>query len=160
MEEWKDIVGYEGLYQVSDLGNVRSVSRKVNCGTNSQRTVKGKILKQFVNDSGYKSITLIKNCKRKSFIVHRLVAEAFVKNDHFFPQVNHINANPTDNRAINLEWCTSVYNNRYKKITPGKKVIADKRKIFELVQNVNINTNEIYYLAKALKVKVEELLEK
>lgn len=74
LEEWKDISGYEGRYQVSDLGNVRSVSRKVNCGTDSQRTVKGKILKQHVDDRGYKGITLIKNHKRKKFSVHRLVA--------------------------------------------------------------------------------------
>lgn len=159
MEEWRDVVGYEGLYQVSSLGNVRSVSRKVKCGTNSQRLVNSKILKQHISDNGYKGISLIKNHKRKRFSVHRLVAEAFIENVQLLPQVNHINANPLDNRVVNLEWCTNLYNARYKKIVSGKKVIADKKKISELIQRTSINMNEIYYLAKALGVDVTEIIE-
>lgn len=105
MEEiWKDIEGYEGLYQVSDLGNVRSL--KFSGGN------KVKLLKQNTN-RGYKQVTLRKNGKMKTCKVHRLVAMAFISNPNNYKEVNHKDENPSNNDVSNLEWCTSEYNKNY-----------------------------------------------
>lgn len=100
IEEWKNIQGYEELYQVSNLGRVRSCFRE---GT------KGGIIKQFLIDR-YMKVHLYKDGESKFYFIHRLVALAFVKNPLNKPQVNHINGNRRDNRAINLEWATSQEN--------------------------------------------------
>lgn len=100
-EVWKDIEGYEGLYQVSNLGRVRSL--KFN---------KTKILKQG-NVNGYKRVVLSKNGKRKNYFVHRLVAMAFISNPNNLSIVNHKDENPSDNNVNNLEWCTQKYNINY-----------------------------------------------
>lgn len=106
MEEiWKDIEGFEGRYQVSNLGRVRSfvVPEKA-----------GRILKQaFDGKKNYLFVGLHKDGKVKQISTHRLVAFAFVPNPNNYPQVNHINEIKTDNRAENLEWCTIKYNSNY-----------------------------------------------
>lgn len=99
-EIWKDIKGYEGLYQVSNLGNVRSL--------NYNRENKIKLLTPCIK-RGYKSICLRKNSK-KFFLLHRLVAQAFIPNPNNLPQVNHKDENKQNNCVDNLEWCTSEYN--------------------------------------------------
>lgn len=117
MEEiWKDIEGYEGLYQVSDLGNVRSL--KFSGGN------KVKLLKQNTNQ-GYKQVTLCKNGKMKTCKVHRLVAMAFISNPNNYKEVNHKDENPSNNDVSNLEWCTSEYNNNYG--TRTKRASESKR---------------------------------
>ena len=98
MEEWKDIIGYEGLYQVSNLGRVRR---------------SGKILKGGYNNKGYHTINLCKKGISKSFFVHRLVAIAFIPNPNNLPIVNHKDENPKNNCIENLEWCTYKYNANY-----------------------------------------------
>ena len=106
MEEiWKDIEGYEGLYQVSSVGIVKSLKRLVN-SKHSSRTVNEIILKQSLNKWGYYAVGLHKYGKVNIFRVHRLVAVAFIHNTESKPCINHINAIKTDNRAENLEWCT------------------------------------------------------
>lgn len=99
-EVWRDIHGYEGLYQVSDLGRVRSITRG---GTN------GRMLKPD-NCFGYLRYTLCKNNIPTRHRAHRLVAEAFIPNPENKPQLNHINGNKEDNRVDNLEWCTESEN--------------------------------------------------
>lgn len=100
MEIWKDAVGYEGLYKVSNLGRVLDVES-------------GKIRKLVHDKDGYLQLGLMKNGKRFYPKVHRLVAEAFVDNPNSLPIVNHKNEDKSDNRPENLEWCTAAYNNSY-----------------------------------------------
>lgn len=101
-EIWKDIPGYEGKYEVSNLGRVRSL--KFN---------KTKILKQDTNKRGYKRVNLYKNGKKKNYWVHRLVAIAFISNPNNYKEVNHKDENTSNNNVKNLEWCTREYNNNY-----------------------------------------------
>ena len=114
-EIWKPVVGYEDLYEVSNLGRARSLDRTVNSGIkHSDKVVKkGKILKASLNSSGYLYLNLWRQRKNKKYRVHRLVAEAFLPNPEGLPQVNHKNENKTDNRVENLEWCSNKYNMNY-----------------------------------------------
>ena len=112
MEEWKDVVGYEGLYEVSNLGRIRSIDRKVRY-KDSYRTVKGVYIKQISEIYGHLIVKLCKEGKKKQYYVHRLVAQAFIPNPNNLPCINHKNEIPYDNRVDNLEWCTVLYNNTY-----------------------------------------------
>lgn len=115
IEEWKDINGYENFYQISNLGHVKSLSRKVNAGIryNSKVIVKERILKPIINSYGYETVMLSKNNKKKIFLVHRLVSYAFIPNKYNKKEVNHINGVKTDNTASNLEWCTRSENQQH-----------------------------------------------
>ena len=104
-EIWKDIQNYEGSYQVSNYGRIKSL--------NYNRTRKEKILKPGKDKSGYFKINLYKNGKYKTYQVHRLVAEAFILNPNNHPIINHKDENPSNNHVDNLEWCTYKYNNNY-----------------------------------------------
>ena len=108
-EVWRDVKGYEGLYQVSDQGRAKSLERKDRFG----RTVKERILKPAVTQDGYLKVTLWAGGKPKTLRVHRLVCEAFYDNPDNKSDVNHINEDKTDNRACNLEWCTRRENNNH-----------------------------------------------
>ena len=105
MEIWKDIEGYEGLYQVSNKGRIKSLNYK--------RTGKEGILKGKADKNGYLIVFLYKNRKPKPFLIHRLVAEAFIPNVNDLPEVNHIDENKENNHVENLEWCTRKYNMNY-----------------------------------------------
>lgn len=113
MEIWKDIKGYEGFYQISNLGRVRSLDRYVNCLIGIKALRKGKILTQNYNNKGYKRVSLCKNGKHKNFQVHRLVAEAFIPNPDHLPCINHKDEDKTNNHVDNLEWCSVEYNSNY-----------------------------------------------
>ena len=114
-EIWKDIKGYEGLYQVSNLGRIKTLEKDAICNNNNgvTRKVKEKILHPSISNKGYMHITLrngnIKCTKR----VHRLVAEAFIPNPNKYPIINHKDCDKTNNCIDNLEWCTYQYNNQY-----------------------------------------------
>lgn len=110
IEVWKDIKGYEGHYQVSDLGRVKSLSRVVKSRVGVFGTKKEIILKTFKNGDGYLKYKLCINGKEKSVISHRLVANEFLENPFNKPQVNHKNGIKYDNRVDNLEWVTSSEN--------------------------------------------------
>lgn len=112
-EIWKDIVGYEGLYQVSNLGRVKSLDRYVGHNKGGKRLYKGSIIKQGLCKQGYYIVQLCKNNKAKTKRVNRLVAQAFLDNPNNLPQVNHIDKNKYNNKVENLEWITSKDNTRY-----------------------------------------------
>ena len=97
---WKPVIGYEGLYEVSNSGEIKSIFYGKN----------PKILKKSKTTTGYYKIELSKNKKRKSFKVHRLVAIAFIPNIENKPNINHIDGNPLNNNIDNLEWCTQKEN--------------------------------------------------
>ena len=100
MEEWKEIPGYEGLYEVSNKGNIRSL-------------IRNKIIKGFINRGGYRLVGLSKNGIRKKIAVHSLVAQAFIPNLDGLPQVNHKDEDKSNNSVENLEWCDAKYNIHY-----------------------------------------------
>lgn len=108
-EEWREVVGYEGLYQVSNYGNVKSYDRYVNCN-GGKRLSKGRILKKVLNSDGYHVVCLHKDGKQCEGKVHRLVAEAFIPNPDNKPCIDHINRNRTDNMVENLRWVTPKEN--------------------------------------------------
>lgn len=112
-EYWKPVVGYEGLYMVSNWGRVKSLDRWVKSRNGSVRFYKGRILKPITGSNGYLFVNLCKDGKVKVFTVHRLVAEAFLPNPHNYPCVNHKDENKQNNNVSNLEWCTAQYNNTY-----------------------------------------------
>ena len=109
-EIWKDIEGYEGYYQVSDMGNVRSVDRYVSHTHSNRLFCPGCLIKTKITKKGYEFVNLTRNGKHRTFQVHRLVALAFIPNDKGLPEINHINCIRNDNRAENLEWCDRAYN--------------------------------------------------
>ena len=104
MEIWKDVIGYEGIYQVSNFGNVRSL--------NWRNTGKIKNLSIRINNDGYCLVNLSGDSKCKSKTVHRLVATAFLKNPNNYLEINHIDENKLNNCVSNLEWCTHKENVR------------------------------------------------
>lgn len=111
-EIWKDISGCPG-YQVSNIGRVKSIERKVKLKNGSIRTIRERILKPEKNSGGYFRVKLCKNGKEKSVLVHRLVADAFLTNHLNLPQINHRNEIKEDNRVDNLEYCDAKYNSNY-----------------------------------------------
>lgn len=111
-EIWKPIKGYEGLYEVSNLGRVKSLDRFVNASIKNQKQVlkQGKILKPYKDIRGYLKVSLSKENKRTIKFVHRLVSEAFIPNINNLSQVNHIDGNKVNNHIENLEWCSCKEN--------------------------------------------------
>ena len=109
-EIWKDIKGFEGIYQISSLGRVRSLDRWVNSKNESNKLVKGRILTPVYDKDGYTMVTLSSHGEHLKCKVHRLVCSAFIPNPENKPQVDHINAIKNDNRVENLRWCTSKEN--------------------------------------------------
>lgn len=111
-EIWKDIPGYEGLYQVSNYGRVKRLPSWVRATHGSKQYREGKILR-YKNSRGYNSVGLSKDGEYKYYRVARLVALAFVCNPNGYPHVNHKDCDKKNDRAENLEWCTQKYNNNY-----------------------------------------------
>ena len=108
-EEWRDVVGYEGSYQVSNCGRVRSLDRIDNAG----KKRKGRMKRTPVNGRGYAMVSLSNQESKKTKRLHRLVAEAFLPNPRNHPQINHIDGNPLNNAVENLEWCDAKYNQQH-----------------------------------------------
>lgn len=159
MEEiWKDIEGYEGLYQVSNMGRVRSIDRVIyqeHEGITYSRLMNGRMLKYNNDKQGYLLVHLSKNGKRICKKVHRLVAEAFLENKDSKEYVNHIDGNKQNNVVYNLEWVTPSENNihayKTKLSTPNLNMLGRKgkdnpciKKIYQINKN-NHNIIKLYY---------------
>lgn len=136
-EIWKDVVGYEGLYKVSNLGNVLSIPRR---GTRSR---KEHLLRQYKTKKGYLNVFLIKKCKSFCTGTHRLVAQAFIPNPENKPQVNHIDGNKENNCLDNLEWVTNQENMKH----AWESGLRNKEKIYKRgkdnVSSVKVNQYSI-----------------
>lgn len=129
-EVWKDIKGFEGCYQISNIGRVKSLERYVTYANGRTHIVYERILRLQKDRKGYIRACLVDNNKKKyNKQVHRMVAAAFIPNPNNFPQVNHINEVHGDNNVENLEWCSSEYNlnygnrNKIASDTRGKDII-------------------------------------
>ena len=110
-EQWKDIFGYDGAYQVSDLGRVRS-----------RKSGEWRVLMAYKEKCGYLKVDLFKNGKKKHFLVHRLVADVFIHNGNLLnTEINHKDENKTNNRTSNLEWCDRQYNMTYNDLHHRRK---------------------------------------
>ena len=134
VEIWKDVVGYEGLYKVSNRGNIYSVERK---GANG-RKFGGMMLKPTHQSHGYLHIGLSKDGTYKKKLVHRLVLESFVPNPNGLPEVNHRDEDKKNNYVENLEWCDTRYNLNY---GTARKRAAQKTS--KKVRAVNVETGEV-----------------
>ena len=154
MEIWKDIIQYEGLYKVSNLGNIKSIKKNIILSSG--------------DCNGYKLVSLSKKGKQKTYYIHRIVGQHFVLNEFMKPQINHINGIKSDNRVKNLEWCThnenmqhafnigllnrKGENNSRSKLT--KKQVLEIRKIYKeenithklLGQNYNVSKSTIHMI--------------
>lgn len=135
-EIWKDVVGYEGLYQVSDRGRIKSICSYVRLQNGELMKKKPHILK-LQDRCGYKCVNLFKGGRSHTLNIHRLVAEAFLPNPHRYSVVNHKDENKSNNSLSNLEWCTHAYNLSYgtaqrrRAVSQGKVVIQlDKNGAF------------------------------
>lgn len=155
-EVWKDVKNYEGHYQVSNLGNVKSldkvVTQKTKYNTFVDAIYRGKELRKEILKGGYLRVTLSKSNKQKRITIHRLVALAFIDNIENKKYVNHKDGNTNNNNILNLEWCTSSENELHSydvlgKINPIRKLtnhqVIDIKK--NAIKRVNINSYAIKY---------------
>lgn len=124
--EWRPVVGYEGLYEVNNLGEIRSLDKFVN-RNGGITCMTGRILKAWLNNQGYYIIDLYKDGKRKHIGVHRLVGQAFIPNPNSYPHINHLDRNPKNNRVENLEWVTPHLNNSYPPTLEYKSQVMTNR---------------------------------
>lgn len=137
-EIWKDIEGFEGLYQVSSFGRVKSCKRFITkqnrWGKIQKYCLKEKILSQYVNTSGYCIVNLWDNEKCIHKLVHRIVAEAFIPNSNNLPEVNHNDENKLNNTYLNLMWCDRKFNNNYGKQSKEGRRLAGKHRMKKVCQ--------------------------
>lgn len=137
-ELWKDIKGYEGKYQVSNFGRVKSL--------NYNNTNQEKILVNSLSNKGYYRVSLSLNNKAKQYNIHRLVGEAFIPNPLNLPFINHKDENRTNNMVDNLEWCTIQYNNTY-------GTVLDRLSNIKSKEVICIETQKIYKSAKQAEME-------
>lgn len=148
-EEWRPVKGYEGLYEVSNLGRVRSLDKYRKFfdfnGNEYSLLVKGRVRKLQLATNGYYTVSLkIAGRGESRKLVHRLVAEAFIPNPNNLPCINHIDQNRTNNLPFNLEWCTYEYNNNYKD-TQDKH----RRKVQKKIEQLTMDGQHVAFFDSA-----------
>ena len=137
-EIFKDIKGYEGLYQVSSYGRVRSLGRIVTFSNGSKHFYEERLLSLKKDRDGYFDCELYKKGKRIFPRVHRLVAQAFIPNPDNLPIINHKDENPSNNHVENLEWCDFKYNSNY-----GTAIQRRAQKRSMPVLQIDVNTGQV-----------------
>lgn len=165
-EVWKDVKGYEGHYQVSDSGKVRSLDRNIQVeGRSELRTLKGRMLKLITNNYGYKVVNFSKDGVHKKIQVHRLVAEAFIVTKKLDFQVNHKDGNKENNHISNLEFLSIGDNMRHAHSTGLIKNYAkklDEEKVLEIrkmyAKDENLTLKEIASKYNVSDVSISKIL--
>lgn len=151
--QWKPVVGYEGLYEVSNDGLIKSF--------NMYRYKEPRLMKQSRQNNGYLTVVLSKNNTTKRFLVHRIVAEAFIPNPSNFEMVNHKDEDRENNNVDNLEWCTRAYNQKYSiSLHPKRRMLFYRNFLDEngnsnspmLISEARVRTEPIVHLDKDLKI--------
>lgn len=152
-EFWKDVAGYEEVYQISSLGRVRSKDHYVKTGRyNGTRLAPGKLLKPNKSSHGYLFIKTSKKYGSKHLAIHRLVAQAFISNPNNYPDVNHKDEVKDNNRLENLEWCNHSYNAKYG--TCQQRLLKYKQKA---VCMIDLKTNQVLKTFISMKVAAREI---
>lgn len=153
VEEWRDIAGYEGLYQVSDWGRVRSIDRVIKYLVKgkypAERIFKGQIIAPFKINSGYLTVSLGESSKGHNKTIHRLVAEAFIPNTENKPCVGHKDGNETNNCVENLYWCTYPENNNHP-ITKERQIESSKKRDFSYLHTSEVENKISKSLSKPI----------
>ena len=141
-EIWKPVVGYEGLYEASSLGRIKSLDRYVKCPLNKKRLIMGVVLSPAISIKGYYMVSLSRLGKSNSRTIHRIIAKAFISNYENKPCINHIDENKLNNKQSNLEWCTHSENNNHG--TRLKRIsLANKGKYRRPVLSYDLDMNFI-----------------
>lgn len=163
MEEiWKDIIGYEGLYQISNLGRVKSLEKTVKVGKQYNRFPEKILSNKCLDKNGYNIFSANKDGLQKTLKVHREVAKCFIPNPENKPQVNHINGIKNDNRVENLEWCTNreninhAYFNKLCVAAKGSKCGASKYKEDDILKIRKMAENGILHKDIAIMYKMSK----
>ena len=143
-EVWRDIKGYEGQYQVSNKGDVRSIDRINHIG----RRYSGRTLRPRYHTNGYLQVDLRKDGIRKSKLIHRLVAEVFIPNQNNYLEINHKDENKTNNYVENLEWCTKEYNMNH-----GTQKERASQTRSKKVKAINVKTGEVLTFSSGKEAK-------
>ena len=133
MEEWKSIPGYEGLYEVSSYGRVRSLEKSYIRKNGVMDHKPEIILRPKNNGTGYFTVCLYKNKIHKYYLIHRLVAQAFIPNPDNLSEVNHKDEDKSNNRVENLEWCTHQYNLNYNDVQKRRSQRMKENGIYEMI---------------------------
>lgn len=140
IEKFKPIQGYVGIYEISNMGRVKSLSRVVERKDGNTRVTEDRIILPFITKCGYHQIALTnKDGVRKKHYIHRLVANAFIENPDKLPIINHKDENKLNNRVDNLEWCSAYYNLRYGKMQAklvNIDIINSKGDVVEVVEGI------------------------
>lgn len=178
-EEWRDIEGYVGIYQVSNLGRIRGIDRTVKTKRGKEVFVKGVVISHQSKNNGYLFVELNKNGRGKNYPIHRIVAKAFIPNPENKPYVNHIDYDRTNAKAYNLEWCTpkeNVHHSRHRMYNPvtGKyggehphsidtevfevciRKIADVGSIIEAIELTNVGHRRAIITTKNKRTRIKD----
>lgn len=145
IEIWKPVVGFESLYEVSNQGRVRSLSKTITRSDGKTRTYYGRVLRKRLDQKGYVTVILCDRGKQTCRKAHRLVAEAFIPNPYGLPFVNHKDEVKDNNFVENLEWCSAKYNSNYGTAQKRRsKTITNGAKAVPVIATLPDGTEEYY----------------
>lgn len=167
-EVWKPIKETNGIYEISNFGNIRSIDRYARVCGGGKRLVKGRNRKPIKCRNGYLELQANLSGERKCYLIHRLVAQYFIPNPHNYPEVNHKDENPQNNHVDNLEWCTPKYNCNYgtrnrrcmekvikkpvKQLSLSGEVIAIYPMITEAMRKTGVDESQIIRVCKGRNI--------